>query len=228
MLEQHELKRLEAECRRLPASRVRDEESHVMESPILILMSTVLSLNRKWYTQALPARQRFERDVYPSLSPRTLKRFREFVRDASANESDWSRLAQTLWKTNEWGKARMLSELVVYFIGWRESNAPELEELKALQQWALCTPKEQFVGRIKGLGPRAYEQLLWYLEGTQAIKLDRHVVSFVGEVVGRPIPEEETVMALREVASRIGISATALDARIWDYMQSGKGRALTR
>lgn len=69
--------------------------------------------------------------------------------------------------------------------------------------------------------PRAYEQLLWYLEGEQAVKLDRHVVNFVNRVLNREVPEEDAIAAIREVAHRMGISATRLDSLIWDYMQSG-------
>lgn len=42
-----ELRQLEVACRRLPATTVQDEEMEVAGSPILILMSTVLSLNRR-------------------------------------------------------------------------------------------------------------------------------------------------------------------------------------
>lgn len=222
MLNENDMKKLEAACLELPSSNVQDEESHVYNSPILILMSTVLSLNRKWYSHALPARQRFEHNIYPSLNPLTLKRFREFIDDVSSNHSNWLQLSQKLWKTNEWDKARMLSELVDYCINWREKNATELEELEALKKWARTVPQEQFLGRIKGLGPRAHEQLLWYIEGKHAIKLDRHISNFVDNIVGRSISEEEKLFALRNIANRIGISATTLDARIWDYMQSGK------
>jgi thermostable 8-oxoguanine DNA glycosylase len=114
----------------------------------------------------------------------------------------------------------MLSELTDYFVKWCETNAPTLQDLEALQYWATSTTKDQFLGNIKGLAARAHEQLLWYLEGKEAIELDRHVSNFVNQHVGRAVPEEEAVQALRQVANDLGISATALDARIWDYMQA--------
>ena len=54
-----EFNRLESACRNLAASSVQDEEAEAARSPILILMSTVLSLNRRWYSHALPARRHF-------------------------------------------------------------------------------------------------------------------------------------------------------------------------
>ena len=126
-----------------------------------------------------------------------------------------------LWKNKEKQKAKQLAQLVDYFCAWCAKFHPEIEELAALKKWAVTISKERFLGKIKGLGPRAYEQLLWYLEGTNAIKLDRHVVKFIHGILGSTVSETEGVAALRKVAAQIGSSATALDARIWDYMQSG-------
>jgi hypothetical protein len=143
-------------------------------------MSTVLSLNRRWYSHALPARRYFEANLYNDLKPPTL-----------AN-----------------------------FVVWKGQNLPDHSDREALKQWGLTTSKEDFLGRIKGLAARAHEQLLWYIEGTQAIKLDRHVVQFVFNEIGRSPSDDDTIAALRTVAKWLGISATELDARIWDVMQS--------
>lgn len=226
MLSEAEMQKLKSACLKLPKSSVQEEESHVISSPILILMSTVLSLNRGWYSHAVPARRYFEQEIYPSITPKTLGGFQKFIANASSNRSDWLALARTLWKRNEWDKARMLSELIDYFVKWCETNAPALQDLQALQHWAPSTTKDQFLGNIKGLAARAHEQLLWYLEGKEAIKFDRHVSNFVNQAIGREVPEKEAVPALRQIAADLGISATALDARIWDHMQarSSKGK----
>jgi len=219
-LTQKELDGLESACRKLRQAPVQEEEKYVASSPVLALMSTVLSLNRRWYNYALPARMRFEKGVYASMFPKSLLRFRDIIDRASSDRSDWSALAQTLWQKNEWYKARILAELVDYFIAWHATHAPELDELAASQKWASTIRQEEFIGRIKGLGPRAFEQLLWYIEGKQAIKFDRHVATFTDEIIVRVVAEEEKLRGLRYVAERIGISPTELDARIWYYMQS--------
>lgn len=221
----NELCQLEVACRRLPPTTVQAEEMEVARSPILILMSTVLSLNRRWYNHALPARHHFEERVYTQMSLKTLTQFRDFANNASLKRSDWSALARTLWGMNEWDKARSLTELVDYLLGWKGANAPEAGEFETLQQWSRSVTKDEFVGRVKGLGPRAYEQLLWYIEGKEAIKLDRHVKGFVTEVITRHLSEDEILHALRRVASELAMTATQLDARIWGYMQARKGRS---
>lgn len=222
MLNDNEMNTLEEACKNLPHSTVQEEEFYITNKPILILMSTVLSLNRKWYIHALPARRRFEENIYKSMNQKTLDGFRSFIYDNSCKKSDWLKLSRALWKNNEKNKAKILSELVDYFINWKKENDQEADDIDVLRKWGLISHKDQFLGKIKGLGPRAYEQLLWYIDGKDAIKLDRHVTSFIDRIVIRPVAEEEKIMALTEIAKRLGISATALDARIWDSMQSGR------
>jgi hypothetical protein len=214
------MEKLKAACLKLRKTSVQEEEEYVTHDPILILMSTVLSLNRRWYSHALPARQYFERRVYPSLTPKSLEGLSTFIFRAGSNRDDWRSVASALWDRNEWDKTRMLAELADYFVGWHRKHIPAASEIEALQKWAASVGKGDFAGEIKGLGPRAHEQLLWYLDGKQAIKFDRHVESFVSQAVGRAATDEEAIQALRQIASEIGIAATALDARIWDYMQS--------
>jgi len=127
--------------------------------------------------------------------------------------------ARTMWNRNEHDKARILADLTEYVLAWRESSAPECSDLEMLKQWAATTCKRQFVREISGLGPRAFEQLLWHIDGVDAIRLDRHVVSFVEDVIRRRVGENHMTTGLRTVAKNMGVSPTELDARIWDYMQ---------
>src|ERR1044071_1676819 len=95
-----EFTRLESACRNLATSSVQDEEAQAARSPMLILMSTVLSLNRRWYSHALPARRHFEQNLYTQLSPKTLRTFRDAMNSASLNRTDWLALAHALWGRN--------------------------------------------------------------------------------------------------------------------------------
>ena len=214
-------------CEQLPVTSVQDEEKHVADNPVLTIMSTVLSLNRRWYSHALPARRYFEANLNNELEPPTLANFATLLDRISLNRTDWSSAAKRLWDMNEWDKCRMLRELTEFFLVWKERHCPNVSDRDALKQWALSTTKEDFLGKIKGLAARAHEQLLWYIEGTQAIKLDRHVFQFVLNAIGRSSSDDDTIAAIRNVAKQIGISATELDARIWDFMQtkSAKNRS---
>jgi len=158
-----------------------------------------------------------------------LRTFRDAANSLSDNRKDWLALARALWERKEWYKARILTELVDYFVDWTDSHAPKATDMEALQRWSQAVTKEEFLSqKIKGLGPRAHEQLLWYIEGKQAIKLDRHVTTFVNEIINRPLTDDELFNALKQVATALNISPTTLDVRIWDHMQSRKKKSTTK
>lgn len=220
MVTKLQIDQLYTECQKLPKTSVIEEESHVFGSPLLIAMSTVLSLNRKWYSHALPARKRFENGKYAYLSKEPLANFVNLSIEVVGDTNDWRLLSSTLWENKEWQKAYQLTMLAKYFSDWCGKFHPEDPEKIALQKWAASVQKEQFLGKIKGLGPRAHEQLLWYIEGVNSVKFDRHVRNFLQCSLGADVSESNGISALKNVAERMGISLTSLDARIWDYMQS--------
>ncbi|TLD42399.1 MAG: hypothetical protein JETT_1333 [Candidatus Jettenia ecosi] len=186
----------------------------------MIAMSTVLSLSRKWYSQALPARTRFEKGQYAYLSEKPLEELVKLARKIVGDTNDWKLFSNALWENNEWQKAHQLTQLAECLSDWCKKFCPQEAEIVTLKKWAASVRKEQFVGLIKGLGPRAYEQLLWYIDGVNSIKLDRHIANFLQNSLGPTVSEADGIAALKAVAKKMGISATNLDARIWDYMQA--------
>jgi hypothetical protein len=81
--------------------------------------------------------------------------------------------------------------------------------------------QEDFVGRIKGLGPAVYRSLVMRL-GVDTIKPDVHVLRFVSSAIGRRVTQDEAVTSLEEVARRLGISARTLDRSVWAYQAKRK------
>jgi hypothetical protein len=158
--------------------------------------------------------------MFRELQSKTLREFDGRIAHFTSEKDDTLALARTLWARNEWGKARILLELVNYFMEWVQSSTSAKGDMVALQLWARTINREDFLKRkIKGLGPRAYEQLLWYIDGQRAIKIDRHVQSFVNESVGRCLKDSEIEVLLKRIATILRLSPTTLDARIWDFMQ---------
>jgi hypothetical protein len=211
-------------CSGLPAADVIGEESYVYEDAVLVLMSTVLSLNRRWYAAALPARQRFEINAY-SLAPKgSLLWLRDLMSShgasPNADKESWLAVSDALWGNREWTKARILWNLNEYMLRWIALSGQSNDDIHALKSWMTDVPVEQFLGKVKGLAQRAYEQLQWYLDGVTAIKFDVHVDAFVRDVVGRRLSDEQAKAALTDVAAVMRIAPTELDARIWNYMQS--------
>jgi len=96
-----EFNRLETACRNLATSSVQDEEAEAARSPMLILMSTVLSLNRRWYSHALPARRHFEQGpLHPSFIRHEDIALRAFQisksRERASPEGNWLRAENEL------------------------------------------------------------------------------------------------------------------------------------
>lgn len=55
------------------------------------------------------------------------------------------------------------------------------------------------------------------LAGTGGVKADKHVLTFVGEALGRKVSRGECVTLLNAAANRLGVPATVLDHAIWRY-----------
>ena len=220
MFTEQEIDKLYIECGKLSSTSVIEEESHIFDKPLMIAMSTVLSLNRRWYSVAVPARIRFENSQYSYLSERPLNEYVNMAREIVGKDEDWNLLSISLWENNESQKARQLTQLAEYFSSWFETYHPNIDEIIALRNWANSVQKDEFLPLIKGLGPRAYEQLLWYIERVNSVKYDRHIANFLKNTLGRDVADLEGISALKTVAKKMEISATQLDACIWDYMQS--------
>ena len=82
-------------------------------------------------------------------------------------------------------------------------------------------PYSSFKGMVHGIAEAGHEQLLWYLDGVDAVKVDVHITSFVSEAIGRTPQRPDFVTSIRAAAKEIGITPTQLDARIWDWKQKG-------
>ena len=96
MIIEGEISDLLEACTKLSQSNVIEEEAHVFKIPVLTLMSTVLSINRRWYANALPARKRFEQGPYVKSNLKTLIEFQSFIRSVIGTNFDYLSLSQSL------------------------------------------------------------------------------------------------------------------------------------
>jgi hypothetical protein len=135
-----------------------------------------------------------------------------------AEHPDDEQLAETLWGNRHHRRARELRGLVAYF---RERD---VTDLAALRRWAAGSQQEDFVGRIKGLGPAVYRSLVMRL-GVDTVKPDVHVLRFVSAAIGRVVTQDEAVVSLETIARRLGVSARTLDAGIWAFQARPAGSA---
>jgi hypothetical protein len=204
VLSTEELDRLEAACRTIPLS----ERDHIANDLMEELFETVLDYqNRAATVDAALAQFRSEHHDVRSL---------EDLEGILARHPDDEDLAMRLWGNHHHRRARELRGLVAYF------RARDVTDLTALRRWAVRSTQEDFVGRIKGLGPAVYRSLVMRL-GVDTIKPDVHVLRFVSAAIGRPATQDEAVTSLEQIARRLGVSARTLDGSVWAFRAERKG-----
>jgi hypothetical protein len=98
-----------------------------------------------------------------------------------------------------WTRAEQLRSLAGYF---RTIGVTDQERLK---RWAqTSTFKDDFEGRVKGLGPAVYQWLVMR-QGVDTVKPDVHVRRFAEGAVGRGLSDWEVVEVTTDAAKRLGI-----------------------
>jgi hypothetical protein len=123
-------------------------------------------------------------------------------------------LAQHLWGYKLWTRAHMLRGLTELFA------AQGVSDLESLRRWAeMSTYKEDFEGRVPGLGPTVYNWLVMRL-GVETVKPDVHILRFVESTLGRRTSADDAVTVVSAAAKRLGLRAYELDWRIWEFQRN--------
>lgn len=126
--------------------------------------------------------------------------------------------AVTLWGYKHWTRVEQLRGLVAYFIriGVLDSSS--------LKKWATtATFKDDFKGRIKGLGPAVFQWLIMRA-GVETIKPDVHIMSFVSSTIGYTPSFDTTINALARIAKELGKAPKELDLAIWELQRGAPGQ----
>ncbi|MHA7280523.1 hypothetical protein ACX80H_12290 [Arthrobacter sp. MDT2-2] len=86
---------------------------------------------------------------------------------------------------------------------------------------------EEQLRQVPGAGTQGVRtSYLWMLAGDdQQVKPDRHVLKWIGNVLGRRVPVQEARILLRDVARELDLTAWSIDHAIWLKM-SRRGRGL--
>lgn len=135
----------------------------------------------------------------------------QFPEDQAGNTA----LAQYLWGYNLWTRAQQLRDLARFF-----ESIGVVDQVQ-LRQWAHRSSfKNDFEGRVKGLGPAVYQWLVMR-QGVDTVKPDVHVRRFAEAAVGRSLNDLDVIELTTTAATRIGIKAFELDWRIWEASRGG-------
>jgi hypothetical protein len=208
MVSEADVEKLATAARVLPASTsVYLEDDFVMN-----LLETVLDymLQTEVVVRAL---ERFRENRWTEI--RTLDDLERVMARFPDDQAGNTALAQYLWGYNHWTRAQQLRRLAHYF---RSIGVVNQERLK---QWALTsTFKNDFEGRVKGLGPAVYQWLVMR-QGVDTVKPDVHVRRFAEAAVGRRLNDQDVIELTTRAAARLGVKAFELDWRIWEAARGG-------
>jgi hypothetical protein len=203
-----DLKRVVARCRELPAG-----EGVVQEDDFVVnLLTTVIDFQMST-TAVARALEHFKTNRWDQI--RTMADLQLALLSCPDDKGGNTALAQDLWGYNLWTRAHLLRGLVDYFDGIGVRDQP------ALRAWAARTEfKQDFEGRVKGLGFAVYKSLVMR-QGVDTVKPDVHVRRFVEAAIGRPVSDTEVVMLVEDAAKALGRRATELDWSIWESQRNG-------
>lgn len=208
MVSEEDVEKLAAAARVLPPNT----STYLEEDFVMNLLETVLDymLQTEVVVKAL---QRFRENRWNEV--RTLDDLERLMARFPEDQAGNTALARHLWGYNLWTRAQQLRDLVRYF---RSIGVVDQERLK---QWALTsTFKNDFEGRVKGLGPAVYQWLVMR-QGVDTVKPDVHVRRFAEAAVGRKLNDRDVIELTTRAAARIGIKAFELDWRIWGASRGG-------
>ncbi len=123
------------------------------------------------------------------------------------------------FRENRWTEIRTLDDLERRLAHYFRSIGVVNQE--RLKQWALTsTFKNDFEGRVKGLGPAVYQWLVMR-QGVDTVKPDVHVRRFAEAAVGRRLNDQDVIELTTRAAARLGVKAFELDWRIWEAARGG-------
>lgn len=208
MISEEDIEQLAAAARELaPSASVYLEQDYVMN-----LLETVLDymLQTEVVVKAL---EHFRQNRWNEA--RSLDDLERLMAQFPEDQAGNTALAHHLWGYNLWTRAHQLRELARFF---RSIGVVNQEQLR---QWALrSTFKNDFEGRVKGLGPAVYQWLVMR-QGVDTVKPDVHVRRYAEAAVGRKLTDQDVIELTTKAAHSLGIKAFELDWRIWEASRGG-------
>jgi hypothetical protein len=172
------------------------------------IIDCVLSLNRNFDRFVVPRVERFQR-ANPNL-----QRVAELA-EMISNYPCAADFVEDQLQYRHADRARVLKE-VVGFVGGVVGRNPDVEEADSLKRWAAnASPKDVGALKISGFGISGF-QYLRILFGAQTTKPDIWIIRFVSDAVGYPVSAIAAVGLLEAASRKLGVSASDVDATIWE------------
>jgi len=176
-------------------------------NPVLALVDTVLSINRKYDSFVKPRIELIKNtriDSFDSLRQELEKGDEYFI---------------SLWNYNHPQRIELLRNLLAYFIDYKNNNNIKTD-LATLRTWGKESSVEKYANwNIKGIAFTTY-QYLRMLCGADTVKPDIHILRTIEKGIGRKLSTKDSVKIIEYISKEMGIKARDLDHAIWLFSSS--------
>ena len=173
-------------------------------NPVLVLVDTVLSVNRKYDAFVVPRIKLIQEQGIASLA-----QVDQMITDKGAEAF------ADVWSYRHPQRVEMLQQLVKKFLLLTSEYG--LSELETLKRWgAESTAEGALSFGVTGIGFTTY-QYLRILCGANTVKPDRHIQRAFIDAVGRSRPLVDIVEVVEKAATRLNVPARQLDYALWRY-----------
>jgi len=146
----------------LPAWKLGERESLLLEDPVLLLMAVPLRQRLNWDRQVLPALQHYRQ----SFARESLFYFYSAIlRSVTTGYREWGEGARTLWGRAYAQSARRLFNILAYVAHYRSGweCGEENSDWELLRQSLLLCSREEVLASIRGVGASSWAFLAYYL-----------------------------------------------------------------
>jgi hypothetical protein len=194
---------------------VKLKDNFGWKCPPLDVLDAVLSLNRRYEGFVLPRVYTFKKN-HPDITQ--LIQFKDLIK---RYPSPLLFSIQEL-NYNDEKRAEILINVVERMLQVIKEHPGE-SEIERLQAWAVSAcPQDAYTFGIKGFGIAGFQYLRMLL-GAQTTKPDVHITYFISSVIGRAVNQEEAILLLEKVASKIDLPVRLIDNAIWKECSDYKG-----
>lgn len=177
------------------------------DNPVIILIDAVLSIKRH-YDPFVSSRLKYFRNNYPNIN--SLSKLRSLI-----DEKGIDGFAD-VWNYNHQKRVEILSDLVNFFISYRNINNME-DDLTAMKKWAHeANLLDKKVLPVDGIG-FATTQYIRMMLGVSTVKPDVHILRSIYDGTGEKMSGNKAVLFIEEVAKKMNLSPTTLDHAIWKH-----------
>lgn len=199
-----EVKKLSQYLQQITITKKGDEIG-TYNSPVLVCIDAVLSINRQYYKFVVP-RIKYFMDNHPEII--TLKQLKVILEEEGAQGFSH------YWNYNHVQRYETLYRLVEKFLEIQQKYNAETE-LASLRLWSQSINVKDFSEfNVKGIGIATFQYLRLML-GASTVKPDVHIKKAIFTAIGRKVNDIDAIILFEEACKTLCVPTKAMDHELW-------------